>query len=149
MYVSLLTAQLDVPIPPSHKKRRDIQVFQKGFHRTPQPDKDCVIHSEHSPTSWTSSFHTSHFKTCLTSRFFQVVTRAVNHCDIQLLLQCLPSPKCLTGAWQVTPTFHWLDILAWSREQVLESGVGRWAHLTGIMTWRSSKTCMCTCSVLT
>lgn len=48
---------------------------------------------------WTSSFHTPHFKTCLTSRFFQVVTRPVNYCDIQLLLQCLPSPKCLTGAW--------------------------------------------------
>lgn len=24
---------------------------------------------------------------------------AVDYCDIQLLPQCLPSPKCLTGAW--------------------------------------------------
>lgn len=38
---------------PPHTRKDYIQEFRHGFYLTPQPDKDCVIHSEHSP----SSFH--------------------------------------------------------------------------------------------
>lgn len=72
-------------------------LWHRIYHLTPQPDKDCVIHSEHSPRSFhsqKSSFQDMSYQQVL----FQVVTRAVNYCDIQLLLQCLPSRKCLARA---------------------------------------------------
>lgn len=70
-------------------------VFGHGFcHLTLQPDKDWVILSERRLCrfhSQKSSFQDMSHQQVL----FQVVTGAVVNCDIQLLLQCLPSRKCL------------------------------------------------------
>ncbi len=66
----------------------------------PHPDKNCLIFFQ---TPFT--LRNPHF----TNRCFQDVTMAVNYCDIQLLLQCLPSQKCLAGALRLLqPPSGWL-----------------------------------------
>ena len=61
---------------------------------------------------------------------FQVVTRAVNYCDIQLLL-CRPITEAYTRVQEVIPSILWLANLTWSRAQSAEAESRWWAHLTG------------------